>query len=96
MISSTEFETNKWVKTGNHEWTRLGVTVKSTGIFYHIKFKYDNPSSCYFSLFKQLDETSMSSLMASIKEGVSYILKTQSYSKRVTQKYKRTLNNWLF
>ena len=96
MISSTEFETNKWVKIGEHEWTRLGVTVERTNIFYHVKFKYDNPSTCYFSLFKQIDETSMTGLIISIKSGVSYILQNKSYSKRVTPKYKRTLNNWLY
>ena len=96
MISSTEFETNKWTKIGEQKWVRLGIIVECAGRHYHVKFKYDDPSYCYYSVFKQIDETTMNDLIASIKAGINFIFKFKSHSKRVTQKYKRTLNNWLY
>lgn len=96
MISYTEFETNKWTKTGSNEWTRLGVTVMVDGGHYKIKFRYDSPSYCFYSLYKSLYDTTMSVLVEAIKYGINYILTHKSHSKRLTPKYKRTLKNWLY
>jgi hypothetical protein len=96
MISYTEFEANKWIKTGLDEWTRLGVTVTTDGAHYIVKFRYDSPSGCYYSLYRSIYDTTMSELIEAIKYGINYILTHKSHSKRLTPKYKRTLNNWLY
>lgn len=96
MISYTEFETNKWIKTGIDEWTRLGVTVAIYGGHYHVKFRYDSPSGCYYSLYKSMYDTTMSELVEAIKYGISYIFSHRSHNKVLTPKYKRTLKNWLY
>lgn len=96
MISYTEFETNKWTKTGSNEWTRLGVSVVTDGGYYKVKFKYDSPSYCFYSLYRSIYDTTMSDLVEAIKFGISYIFSHKSHNKRLTPKYKRTLNNWLY
>ena len=96
MISYTEFETNRWTKTGSNEWTRLGVTVVTDGGHYKIKFRYDSPSDCFYSLYKSIYNTTMSELVEAIKYGISYIFSHRSHNKVLTPKYKRTLNNWLY
>ena len=96
MISYTEFEANKWIKTGSHEWTRLGVTVVTDVTHYHIKFKYDSPSYCYYSLYKSIYDTTMNDLVEAIKYGLNFIITHKSHNKRLTPKYKRTLNNWFY
>lgn len=97
MISYTEFETNKWIKTGLDEWTRLGVTVEVTlGGYYTIKFRYDSPSHCYYTLYRSMYDTTMSELVEAIKYGITYIFRHKSHNKRLIPKYKRTLNNWMY
>lgn len=96
MILYTEFEVNKWTKTEESEWTKLGVTVKLDGSHYLIKFKYDSPYNCYYSLYIPMYKTSMSELIEAIKYGINFIFRHKSHSKRLTLKYKRTLNNWLY
>lgn len=96
MISYTEFETNKWVKTGSKKWTKLGVTVVTDGGHYQIKFRYDSPSHCYYSLYKSIYDTTMSELVEAIKCGLNFILTHKSHNKNLTPKYKRTLNNWFY
>lgn len=95
MISYIEFETNKWTKTGSNEWTRLGVTVVADGGHYKIKFRYDSPSHCFYSLYKSIYDTTMSELVEAIKYGINYILSHRSHNKVLTPKYKRTLKNWV-
>lgn len=96
MIFYTEFETNKWTKTESNEWTRLGVTVVVDGGYYKVKFRYDSPSYCFYSLYTPIHDTTMSGLVETIKYGINYILTHKSHSKILTPKYKRTLKNWLY
>lgn len=96
MISYNEFKTNKWTKIERNEWTKLGVTVVVDGGYYTIKFRYDSPSDCYYSLYRSIYDTPMSELIEAIKYGIDYIFTHKSHNKRLTPKYKRTLNNWFY
>lgn len=97
MISEEELIKHKWKYIPeSHSWQKLGVTVATYGGHYHIKFKYDSPSHCYYSLYKSIYDTTMSELIDAIKYGINYILTHRSHNKALTPKYKRTLNNWLY